>query len=38
MSLSWRDKVFLDEYQKGRTLEEYFEMRKRLESNRGCEL
>ena len=32
MSLSWRDKEFLDRYARGRTLEEYFEMRKKLEA------
>ena len=29
--MNWKDAVFLDEYCRGRTLEECFEMRKRLE-------
>ena len=29
--MRWKDALFLDKYQRGRTLEEYFEMRKRLE-------
>ena len=31
--MKYRDALFLDKYQRGRTLEEYFEMRKRLEGD-----